>query len=68
MFTVDADKLRTLMLKRGIFGAYELAKLARLNAATTAKALKDGAKVTIKTLGALAILFGVDVNDLILKG
>lgn len=68
MFTINAPLLRTLMFRHSIYGAYDLAEKSQINAATAAKAIKDGAKVTIKTLGALAMLFDVDVNDLILKG
>ena len=68
MFKVNAALIRTLMFKRGIVGIYELAQQAGLNATTTAKTLKDGMKVSAKTLGTLAKFFSVDINDLILKG
>ena len=66
MFTVDASKIRTLMFAKGI-GIYELARQAQLNATTTAKTLKDGAKVSAKTIATLAKFFGVSGEDLILK-
>ena len=66
MFRVNASKIRSLMFSKGI-GIYELAKQTQLNATTTAKTLKDGAKVSAKTIAALSKFFGVNGNDLILK-
>lgn len=68
MFTVDAGRIRTLMFERGISGTYELARQAQLNAGTVAKLLRDNAKATAKTIAAIAKLFNVNGNELILKG
>lgn len=64
MFLVDASKIRSLLFERGV-GIGELARQAQLNALTAAKLLKDGSKVTAKTIGAVAKFFGVDGNELI---
>lgn len=66
MFRVDASKIRSLMFAKGI-GIYELARQAQINATTTAKTLKDGAKVSAKTIAALSKFFDVDGEQLILK-
>lgn len=67
MFTVDASRIRTLMFEKGINGVTELARQAQINAATATKVLKDGTKVTIRTLGTLAKFFNVNGDELILK-
>lgn len=67
MFTVNANRIRTLMFERGL-GVTELSRAAKLNALTAAKVLKDGASATGKTIATLAKFFGVDGNTLILKG
>lgn len=55
------------MFEKNINGVYELARQAQINAATATKVLKDGAKVTIRTLGTLAKFFNVNGDELILK-
>ena len=67
MFQVDASKIRTLMFAKGIVGSDELARKAQLNGATIKKCLQDGSKATLKTIAALAKLFGVNGEELILK-
>ena len=67
MFTVNADKIRTLMFEHEISGINELARQAQLNATTTAKVLKDGTTATAKTISRLAKFFAVDINELIQK-
>lgn len=68
MFTVDADKIRSLMFRHEVNGVYDLASKAKINSLTAARVLKDGATATTKTIAALAKLFGVDFNEIILKG
>jgi len=68
MFTVDARRIRALMFERGIAGVSALARAAQLNALTVSKVLKDGSTATAKTIAALARFFGVNGEDLILKG
>lgn len=68
MFTVDASKIRAMMFEQNISGVYELARKAQVNNATAAKVVKDGATVKVKTIAALAKLFGVNGEQLILKG
>ena len=53
MFTIDA--------------VYDLAKKAQINAVTAARVLKDGATASTKTIAALAKLFGLNGEELILK-
>lgn len=65
MFTVDASKVRGLIFERGLTLS-DLAKSANLNLLTARKVVVDGAKVTSKTIAALAKLFGVDGNEIIL--
>ena len=67
MFTIDASKIRSLMFEHNVSGVYDLARKAKLNELTASKVLKDGAVVTTKTISALAKLFGINGNDLILK-
>lgn len=67
MFQVNASRVRALMFERNIAGIYALARAANLNATTTAKALKDGAKVSAKSIATLAKFFGVNGEELILK-
>lgn len=67
MFTVDASKIRSLMFEHNVSGVYDLARKAKLNELTASKVLKDGAVVTTKTISALAKLFSINGNDLILK-
>ncbi len=66
MFTVDASRIRGLIFERGITIS-ELAQSAKLNSITARKVIADGAKVTSKTISALAKFFGVDGETLILK-
>lgn len=68
MFMVNASKIRTLMFAKGIVGSYELAQKAQLNGATIKKCLQDGSKAALKTIATLAKFFGVNGEDLILKG
>lgn len=67
MYEVDACRIRKLMFDRGL-GVTELSRQAQLNSLTAARVLKDGATATSKTIAALAKFFGVDGNELILKG
>ena len=66
MFTVDASRIRTLLFERGL-SISELAQSAKINLLTARKVVVDGAKLSAKTIGALAKLFGVNGNELILK-
>lgn len=68
MFTIDAGKIRSLMFEHEVSGVYDLARKAKINSLTAARVLKDGATATTKTIAALAKLFGVDFNEIILKG
>lgn len=67
MFKVNASRIRTLMFERNIAGVYELARASGLNAVTTTKMLKDGAKVQAKSIHTLAKALGVNGEELILK-
>ena len=67
MFTINASKIRELMFAHDIKGVAELARQAKINAATAAKALRDGSRATAKVINALAKFFGVSGNELILK-
>ena len=55
------------MFAHDIKGVAELARQAKINAATAAKALRDGSRATAKVINALAKFFGVSGNELILK-
>ena len=68
MFVIDASKVRALMFASGISGVYELAQKAELNGATVKKCLQNGSKATLKTIATLAKFFGVNGEELILKG
>ena len=67
MFTIDAGKIRSLMFEHEVSGVYDLAKKAQINAVTAARVLKDGATASTKTIAALAKLFGLNGEELILK-
>lgn len=66
MFAVDSNRVRQLILQSNMtFAAF--AQKAGLNQLTIRRVLKDGAKATLKTIGRLAAVFGVDANELVLK-
>lgn len=68
MFTIDASKIRALMFEQNISGVVELGRKAQINGLTASRVVKDGSTVTTKTIAALARLFGVNGEELILKG
>ena len=67
MFTIDASKVSELMFTHDINGVAELARQAKINAATAAKALRDGSRATAKVINALARFFNVGVNEFIVS-
>ena len=67
MFEVDTSKVRSLMFEHEVNGVYDLAQKTKLNNTTAARVLKDGATATTKTIAALAKLFGLNGEELILK-
>lgn len=66
MFKVNASRVRQLMFANKLTIS-TMAKAAQINAITARRAIADGATATGKTVGALANLFGVDGNELILR-
>ena len=67
MFRLNSAFIRKLLFERKL-SIRQLAKQARLNEVTARKVIDDGASVTLRTVAALADFFGVDGDELILKG
>lgn len=65
MFKVNSARVRALILQSGK-PISEFAQAAGLNALTVRRALKDGAAASIRTIAALAKVFGVPADELIL--
>lgn len=66
MFKVDTNRVRALLLQSGLpFSAF--AQKANLNVLTVKRTLKDGASATVRTIAALAKVFDVPAETLILK-
>lgn len=66
MFRLNATLIRKLLIERRL-SIRQLAKQSGLNELTARKVIDDGAKVTLRTLAALADYFNVDSEELILK-
>lgn len=66
MFTIDNRRVRTLLLATGLSMA-AFAQKANLNVLTVKRTLKDGATASIRTISALAKVFGVNADSLILS-
>lgn len=66
MFKVDNDRVRALLLQSGL-PLSTFAEKCGLNPLTVKRTLKAGARATIRTIGALAKVFGVPADNLILK-
>ena len=67
MFRLNATLIRKLLIERRL-SIRQLAKQSGLNELTARKVIDDGAKVTLRTLAALADYFNVNGEELILKG
>lgn len=65
MFKINSARVRALLLQNGLPFS-EVAKKAGLNVLTVKRALRDGASASIRTIAALAKVFGVDANTLVL--
>lgn len=65
MFTVNASRVRELTIERDINCVTKLAQQARINPGTARKVVREGTTASLKTIGALAKLFNVGVNELI---
>lgn len=66
MFKVDSARVRALILQSGLpFSVF--AQKAGLNVLTVKRTLKDDASATIRTIAAMAKVFGVAADTLIRK-
>lgn len=66
MFKVDSDKIRSMIFANGL-SLNQFAQKSGLNALTVCKLVRDGTKVSAKTISTLAKFFNVDGNELIIK-
>lgn len=66
MFKVDNIRVRALILQSGLPFS-EFAQKAGLNVLTVKRAMRDGATASLKTIAALAKVFGVPADELILS-
>lgn len=66
MFKINSARVRALLLQGGL-PISEFAQKAGLNVLTVKRAMKDGASASIRTIAALAKIFGVPADELILS-
>lgn len=66
MFPINAAKIRQLMFEHGLT-LTAFAEQSKVHVLTIRKMLTDGAKCTAKPLMAVAKLFGIDAEQLLLK-
>ena len=66
MFELNAKLVRDEIYRRGL-SIRQFAAMAGISEMTARKIVRDGAKTSIKVVGALSKIFNVDGDNLILK-
>lgn len=67
MFQINSKRVRDLLSQNGL-SLREFSEKSGLNIATTCKLVRDDGRATLKVVGKIARFFGVDTDELILKG